>query len=120
LNHSFGEADSSKQVLFDIELELSPGEIVIMTGPSGSGKTTLLTLIGALRTVQEGSLEVLGRQLYGMRDSALIALRRQIGFIFQGHNVFRSLSALQNVKTALQLDAMNGRSSRKKTSRFMR
>jgi len=109
LNHSFGEGDSSKQVLFDIELELAPGEIVIMTGPSGSGKTTLLTLIGALRTVQEGSLEVLGRQLYGMSDNALIALRRQIGFIFQGHNLFRSLSALRNVKTALQLNAMNGR-----------
>src|SRR5215475_1706450 len=109
LNHSFGEGDSSKQVLFDIELELAPGEIVIMTGPSGSGKTTLLTLIGALRTVQEGSLEVLGRQLYGMSDNALIALRRQIGFIFQGHNLFRSLSALRNVKTALQLNVMNGR-----------
>src|SRR5262245_18872756 len=93
LNHSFGEGDSSKQVLFDIELELSPGEIVIMTGPSGSGKTTLLTLIGALRTVQEGSMEVMGRQLNGLSDSALIQLRRQIGFIFQGHNLFSSLSA---------------------------
>lgn len=109
LNHSFGMGDSSKPVLFDIELQLAPGEIVIMTGPSGSGKTTLLTLIGALRTLQEGSLEVLGSQLYGQSDSALIALRRQIGFIFQGHNLFRSLSALQNVKTALQLNAMNGR-----------
>src|SRR5215468_508737 len=75
LNYSFGEGDSSKQVLFDIELELAPGEIVIMTGPSGSGKTTLLTLIGGLRSVQEGSLEVLGRQLYGLSDSSLIALR---------------------------------------------
>src|SRR5262245_16434945 len=109
LNHSFGEGDSSKQVLFDIELELAAGEIVIMTGPSGSGKTTLLTLIGALRTVQEGSLEVMGRQLYGLSDSALIQLRRQIGFIFQGHNLFSSLSALQNVKTALQLNRVNTR-----------
>ena len=109
LNYSFGEGDSNKQVLFNIELELAPGEIVIMTGPSGSGKTTLLTLIGALRTVQEGSLEVLGRQLYGLSESSLISLRRQIGFIFQGHNLFRSLTALQNVKTALQLNAMNGR-----------
>jgi putative ABC transport system ATP-binding protein len=109
LDYSFGEADSSKQVLYDIELTLAPGEIVIMTGPSGSGKTTLLTLIGALRAMQKGSLEVLGRQLYGLSDNALILLRRQIGFIFQAHNLFDSLSAAQNVKTALRLKALNGR-----------
>jgi putative ABC transport system ATP-binding protein len=109
LNYSFGEADSSKQVLFDVELELAPGEIVIMTGPSGSGKTTLLTLIGGLRSMQQGSLEVLGRQLNGLSDGELIPLRRQIGFIFQAHNLFNSLSAVQNVKTAMRLNAMNGR-----------
>ncbi len=109
LNYSFGAGDSSKRVLFDVELELMPGEIVIMTGPSGSGNTTLLTLIGALRRVQEGSLEVLGQQLDGLNERALIAVRRQIGFIFQGHNLFSSLSASQNVKTALQLSAVDGR-----------
>ena len=68
LNHYFGEGELRKQVLFDNNLEVARGEIVIMTGPSGSGKTTLLTLIGGLRTVQEGSLEVLGHQL---RDANL-------------------------------------------------
>jgi putative ABC transport system ATP-binding protein len=111
LSYSFGAGDSSKQVLFDINLELMPGEIVIMTGPSGSGKTTLLTLIGGLRRVQEGSLEVLGEQLSGLGDRELIPIRRQIGFIFQGHNLFRSLSASQNVKTALHLSPQDGRST---------
>ena len=60
LNHAYGAGDLRKQVLFDNDLELARGEIVIMTGPSGSGKTTLLTLIGALRTVQDGSVQVLG------------------------------------------------------------
>ena len=65
VNHSFGEGELSKQVLFDNDLDLAKGEIVIMTGPSGSGKTTLLTLIGACARVQEGSLQVLGRELHG-------------------------------------------------------
>ena len=52
LQHHYGEGDLKNQVLFDNNLDVFEGEIVIMTGPSGSGKTTLLTLIGTLRTVQ--------------------------------------------------------------------
>src|SRR5437660_1791803 len=63
VNHHFGLGESRKQVLFNNNLELVPGEIVIMTGPSGSGKTTLLTLIGALRSLQDGSVKVMGQEL---------------------------------------------------------
>ena len=59
LNHYYGTGDARKQVLFENTLNISAGEIVIMTGPSGSGKTTLLTLIGTLRSVQEGSLKIM-------------------------------------------------------------
>lgn len=103
LNYFFGQADLRKQVLFDISLDLPKGEIVIMTGPSGSGKTTLLTLIGALRTVQEGSLKVLDQELVGMRKAELVEVRRNIGFIFQAHNLFESLTAAQNVEMAIEL-----------------
>ncbi len=103
LNHYYGQGDARKQVLFNNCLEVMPGEIVIMTGPSGSGKTTLLTLIGALRTVQEGTLEVAGRAMGGLAETELVQVRRGIGFIFQAHNLFSSLSALQNVCMALQL-----------------
>ena len=78
-----------------------------MTGPSGCGKTTLLTLIGSLRHVQEGSLRVLGGQLAGMNDAELVEVRRNIGFIFQTHNLFESLTALQNVRMALELKDAN-------------
>ncbi len=108
LQHYFGEGDLKKQVLFDNNLDVARGEIVIMTGPSGSGKTTLLTLIGTLRTVQEGSLTVLGRELLGAASGRLIALRREMGFIFQAHNLFESLTALQNVKMALELFTLDG------------
>ncbi|NEQ27748.1 MAG: ATP-binding cassette domain-containing protein, partial [Microcoleus sp. SIO2G3] len=60
LNHYYGQGSLRKQVLFNINLQIQRGEIVIMTGPSGSGKTTLLTLMGSLRSVQAGSLSILG------------------------------------------------------------
>jgi putative ABC transport system ATP-binding protein len=103
LSHYFGEGEARKQVLFENNLEIFPGEIVIMTGPSGSGKTTLLTLIGGLRTVQEGSLEVLGHDMGRLSTAELVGVRRSIGFIFQAHNLFSSLSAYQNVCMSLQL-----------------
>lgn len=103
LNYYFGQGDLRKQVLFDINLDLHKGQIVIMTGPSGSGKTTLLTLIGALRTVREGSLKVLEQEIVGLSKASLVEVRRNIGFIFQAHNLFASLTASQNVEMAVEL-----------------
>jgi putative ABC transport system ATP-binding protein len=103
LEHYFGDGELRKQVLFDNSFDVYEGEIVIMTGPSGSGKTTLLTLIGTLRTVQSGSLRVLGRELFGASRSELVSTRRNIGFIFQAHNLFGSLTAMQNVSMGMEL-----------------
>lgn len=103
VNHYYGTGELKKQVLFENNLTVYPGEIIIMTGPSGSGKTTLLTLIGALRSVQEGQLSVLGQSLEGATRNELVQFRRQIGFIFQAHNLFESLTATQNVRMALEL-----------------
>ncbi|MCE5269840.1 ATP-binding cassette domain-containing protein [bacterium] len=103
LNFAYGTGESSKQVLFNNHLKIYSGEIVIMTGPSGSGKTTLLTLIGGLRSVQEGELKILGRELKGMSAAGLQEIRRNIGFIFQQHNLFDSLTAVQTLAVAMQL-----------------
>ncbi|MGH2415149.1 MAG: DevA family ABC transporter ATP-binding protein [Microcystaceae cyanobacterium] len=103
LDHYFGRGQLKKQVLFDINLEINAGEIVIMTGPSGSGKTTLLTLVGGLRSTQFGSLLVLGQQLCGTNAAKLTIARRSNGYIFQAHNLHGSLTALQNVKMGLEL-----------------
>jgi len=103
LNQYFGSGQLQKQVLFDINLEINAGEIVIMTGPSGSGKTTLLTLIGGLRSAMSGSLRVLGRELRDASQRQLTQVRRSNGYIFQSHNLHGSLTALQNVKMGLEV-----------------
>ncbi len=97
LNHWFGEGSARKQALFDIDLILERGSFTVLMGPSGSGKTTLLTLIGCLRSVQHGTLRLLGQNLNGADDALLTAMRRKLGFIFQAHNLHESLTARQNV-----------------------
>ncbi|BDA72454.1 hypothetical protein CAL7716_066200 [Calothrix sp. PCC 7716] len=103
LNHTFGQGTLSKPVLNDINLNINSGEIIILTGPSGSGKTTLLSLIGGLRSVQEGSLKIFGKEMRGTSKKQLTQIRNQIGFIFQHHNLLRCLTAYGNVRMSLKL-----------------
>jgi putative ABC transport system ATP-binding protein len=103
LNHYYGRGSLQKQVLFDIDLQIERGEIIIMTGPSGSGKTTLLTLMGSLRSVQEGSLSILGNELANASKEQMTLARRDIGYIFQAHNLLNFLTAYQNVEMALEI-----------------
>lgn len=74
-----------------------------MTGPSGSGKTTLLTLMGGLRSAQEGSLKILGQEICGATKQQLTQIRRNIGYIFQAHNLMGFLTAKENVRMSLEL-----------------
>lgn len=104
INHYYGKGALRRQILFDINLEIYPGEIVLMTDPSGSGKTTLLSLIGGLRSVQEGSLKFLGKELYRASQTKLVNIRRNIGYIFQAHNLLEFLTARQNVQMAVELN----------------
>ncbi|BAU64095.1 ABC exporter ATP-binding subunit, DevA family [Stanieria sp. NIES-3757] len=103
LDHFFGKGALKKQILFEINLTLYSGEVVILKGPSGSGKTTLLTLMGGLRSPQSGSLQVLGQELVGAKQKQLVEIRRNIGYIFQAHNLLKSLNARQNVQMSVEL-----------------
>jgi putative ABC transport system ATP-binding protein len=100
---AFGEGAARKPVLNHIDFTLARGEFVILTGHSGAGKTTLLTLVGALRSVQQGSIKVLGTELAGLAPAAQRDLRRRIGFIFQDHNLFDALTAFQTLRLAMEL-----------------
>ena len=103
LCHWYGSGSMRRQVLQGVNLQVAPGEVVLLTGPSGCGKTTLLTLVGALRQVQQGSVRVLGQQLDGASRRERQQLRRSIGMIFQGHNLLRCLTAEQNVQMGSDL-----------------
>jgi putative ABC transport system ATP-binding protein len=94
--------------------------MVILTGPTGSGKTTLLTLIGALRTLHAGEVEVLGRPLSGLGTADLVGVRRDLGFIFQLHNLFDSLTLFENVKLATDLKPYTATEARDRIETLLR
>ena len=103
LSHWYGQGVNRRQVLQGVNLTIASGEVVLLTGPSGCGKTTLLTLIGALRQVQAGSVQVLGTELSGAAKAVQQQVRSRIGMIFQGHNLLRCLTAEQNVQMGADL-----------------
>ena len=114
LSHSYGQGELRSQILHGLDFEVQAGEITLLVGPSGSGKSTLLTLVGALRSVEAGSLKVLGQELYGSSEQQRKAVRRRIGFIFQSHNLVASLTVLQNVQLLLQLSEKDNGQRRKR------
>lgn len=120
LTHTFGDGPTRNRVLHEVSMDFYPGEIAIIMGPSGTGKTTMLTLIGALRSIQEGSIRVGDTELYGAGPDILLQVRRRIGFIFQAHNLVASLSACENVQMALAPDqSETWKGSRRKALEYL-
>jgi putative ABC transport system ATP-binding protein len=104
LTHSYGEGTLRREVLHSISVDFYPSEIAIIMGPSGGGKTTFLSLAGALRSVQSGSIRLNGAELKDANARTLTRVRRQIGFVFQAHNLVESLTICENVQIALTVD----------------
>ncbi len=99
----------ANQVLFDIDLDVRPKEVVCLIGPSGSGKSTLLRCINHLEKINKGSITVggqlvgyrrQGEKLHELRDRDVCEQRSRIGMVFQSFNLFPHLTALQNVTLA--------------------
>jgi putative ABC transport system ATP-binding protein len=88
----------------DASVRFHPGEVVLLMGPSGSGKTSLLSTLGCLRKPDRGSVELMGRNVHGLAERKLARLRRRhVGYVFQSFRLFHSLTALDNVKLALDI-----------------
>ena len=98
----FQRGSTTVRALDGVDLQLDAGEFVALEGPSGSGKTTLLQLLGALDRPSAGDVIFEGRDLSGLRDGELAALRlRSFGFVFQQFNLIPTLTAVENVEAKL-------------------
>jgi len=99
----FRQGPLNLAAVFDLDLDIDAGEFVVIQGRSGSGKTTLLQLLGGLDQQTSGTLAFEGRELRGLNDRQLTALRlHAFGFIFQQFNLIPTLNARDNVELALR------------------
>jgi putative ABC transport system ATP-binding protein len=104
VSRRFGLGDNAVAAVKDASLCVRPGEVVSITGPSGSGKSTLLCLLGALLQPDSGEVEIAGRSIAGCTPVERAELRRRhLGFVFQGFNLLKGLTALENVELALEV-----------------
>jgi len=107
VHKSYGVGQRRQPILRGISLSIAAGETLYLTGPSGSGKTTLLSLLGCLLTPDQGSVQVLGREVARMSSRERTAFRRRhLGFVFQSFNLFPTLSALDNIRLVLSVQGV--------------
>ncbi|XGV96396.1 MAG: ABC transporter ATP-binding protein [Leptolyngbya sp. BL-A-14] len=104
-------------VLRGVDLTIQQGDIHLLMGPSGSGKTTLLSILAGILSPTAGSVKLLGHEITKMSREQLAHFRLQnIGFIFQGFNLFPALTASENVELALKVKGVRGTSTRRRMS----
>ena len=109
----FVEGPNRVQVLHSVDFDVEQGEVVLLMGPSGSGKTTLLSIMGCILRATSGSVQVAGREVATLSERELPAIRLEnIGFIFQGFNLFPTLTVGENVELALDLKCVRGSKAR--------
>jgi putative ABC transport system ATP-binding protein len=100
----YRSATETYPVLKGINLEIQRGDIQLLMGPSGSGKTTLLSILAGILTPTAGNVCLLGQEITQMSRAQLAQFRLEnIGFIFQGFNLFPALTAAENIELALKV-----------------
>ncbi|MBA3438372.1 MAG: ABC transporter ATP-binding protein [Pyrinomonadaceae bacterium] len=120
LTKSYGTGETAVRALDGVDLDVHAGELLLMLGPSGSGKTTLLSIMGCILTATSGSVIVRGQEIADLKQSRLPRVRLDnIGFIFQGFNLFPALSASENVEIALDLKGIRGANARRRAGELL-
>jgi putative ABC transport system ATP-binding protein len=106
----FYSGAGSYHALKNINLDIQKGDIQLLMGPSGSGKTTLLSILAGILTPTDGSVKLLGKEITNLSKQKLANFRlKNIGFIFQGFNLFPALTALENIELALNIQGIKGK-----------
>ena len=120
LTKKYEEGASGTFALRGVDLNVHPGELLLLMGPSGSGKTTLLSIMGCILTATSGSVQVAGKEIVGLSEKQLPALRLEhIGFVFQGFNLFPTLTAGENVELMLDLKGNAGDRAKKRAEELL-
>jgi len=117
---TYEEGSAKVAALRGVNLAVHGGELLMLVGPSGSGKTTLLSIMGCILTATSGSVQVAGREITTMREKELPAIRLEhIGFVFQGFNLFPTLTAAENVELMLDLKGVSSAKSKKRSRELL-
>ncbi|MCG9892056.1 MAG: ABC transporter ATP-binding protein [Thermosynechococcaceae cyanobacterium MS004] len=117
---TFPGGDQPLLVLKGIDLSIKLGDIQLLMGPSGSGKTTLLSILGGILTPTAGQVFLLGQEITGLPRRELARFRlKNMGFIFQGFNLFPALTASENIEAALNLKGYKRREARQQAQRLL-
>ena len=120
LTKKYDEGATGTLALGGVDLDVHPGELLLLMGPSGSGKTTLLSIMGCILTASSGSVRVAGREVVGLSEIQLPALRLEhIGFVFQGFNLFPTLTAGENVELMLDLKGVSAAKAKKRAEQLL-
>ena len=120
LTKVYREGMTELRALQGVDLEVRAGELTLLMGPSGSGKTTLLSILGCILRASCGTLEVLGEDVGALAESELPRIRRAaIGFVFQGFNLFPTLTAAENVALSLDVRGVRGAPAKKRAEELL-
>jgi putative ABC transport system ATP-binding protein len=120
LSKTYREGSAELCALSDIDLDIHAGQLTLLMGPSGSGKTTLLSILGCILRASSGRLELLGEEVTSLPESSLPRLRRDaIGFVFQGFNLFPTLTAAENVALAMDVRGTRGSVARRRAEELL-
>jgi putative ABC transport system ATP-binding protein len=116
----FRSGNQEFKALKGIDLAVFSGDIELLMGPSGSGKTTLLSILGGILTPTSGEVHLLGQEITRLSQSKLARFRLEnIGFIFQGFNLFPALTASENIETTLNLKGIRGQAAKKQALKLL-
>jgi putative ABC transport system ATP-binding protein len=120
LTKKYEEGATGTLALRSVDLDVHAGELLMLMGPSGSGKTTLLSIMGCILTASSGSVRIAGKEVVGLSEKQLPALRLEhIGFVFQGFNLFPTLTAGENVELMLDLKGVSTAKAKKRAQELL-
>jgi putative ABC transport system ATP-binding protein len=120
LTKTYSSGVTAVRALDRVDLDVGSGEVVMLCGPSGSGKTTLLSIMGCILRATSGSVRIRGREVTHLSEKQLPRVRLDhIGFIFQGFNLFPTLTAGENVELALDLKGVTGKTARLRARKLL-